>query len=142
VKATFVLFPLLGINNLLFLYNPGGDFNKYFVTCNTFFGSTQGIFVSVLYCFVCKDVRAAIQRSYQRFLARRSTNSLGQRCSSPRENGNSVVNGNGNGGDMLMVGITITNSCGRPTTPVLTKLEINGKQLIEGAEGGSQEAHL
>ncbi|CAL8139941.1 unnamed protein product [Orchesella dallaii] len=76
VKATFILFPLLGINNLLFLYNPGGEFNKYFVIFNTLFGSTQGISVSILYCFVCKDVRDAIRRSYQRFLIRRSANSM------------------------------------------------------------------
>ncbi|CAL8137210.1 unnamed protein product [Orchesella dallaii] len=74
VKATFFLFPLLGLNNLLFLYNPGGDYQKYFVIFNTVFGSTQGIFVSILYCFVCKDVRKAIQRLYQRYTVRRSAN--------------------------------------------------------------------
>ncbi|CAL8137232.1 unnamed protein product [Orchesella dallaii] len=76
VKATFVLFPLLGINNLLFLHNPGGEFNKYFVIFNAIFGSTQGIFVSILYCFVSKDVRAAIHRVYRRYASRRSANSI------------------------------------------------------------------
>ncbi|CAL8145734.1 unnamed protein product [Orchesella dallaii] len=84
VKATFVLFPLLGINNLPFLYNPGGEFNKYFVILNAVFGSTQGIFVTILYCFLCKDVKDAIGRTYRRFLARRSTNGI-PRYQSPRD---------------------------------------------------------
>ncbi|CAL8139983.1 unnamed protein product [Orchesella dallaii] len=76
VKATFVLFPLLGINNLLFLYDPGGEYHKYFVLFNAILGSTQGIFVSILYCFVSKDVRAAIHRLYRRYTIRRTANSM------------------------------------------------------------------
>ncbi|CAL8145743.1 unnamed protein product [Orchesella dallaii] len=87
VKATFVLFPLLGINNLLFLYNPGGDYNKCFVILNAVFGSTQGISVAVLYCFVNKDVRDAIHRLVQRYTVRRTANSM--RLSNSR--GSSVV---------------------------------------------------
>lgn len=41
VKATILLFPLLGINNLLFLYNPGGGMKRTFVILNTVFQSTQ-----------------------------------------------------------------------------------------------------
>ncbi|CAL8145898.1 unnamed protein product [Orchesella dallaii] len=74
IKATLILFPLLGVNNLLFVYNPGGEFNKYFVILNSLCGSTQGIFVAILYCFVSRDVREAIRREYIRFLARRGTN--------------------------------------------------------------------
>lgn len=40
-KATIVLFPLLGLSNLLFLYNPGGVLDKYYVILNALFGSTQ-----------------------------------------------------------------------------------------------------
>ncbi|CAG7726213.1 unnamed protein product, partial [Allacma fusca] len=76
VKATAVLFPLLGINNLLFLINPGKDYEYYYLIINTILQSTQGIFVSLLYCFICKDVKDAIRREYGRFSARRSANSI------------------------------------------------------------------
>jgi hypothetical protein len=50
VKATALLFPLLGINNLLFIYNPGGDYKRTFVILNTVFQSTQvGSFSCDLY---------------------------------------------------------------------------------------------
>ncbi|CAL8145904.1 unnamed protein product [Orchesella dallaii] len=76
IKATLILFPLLGVNNLIFIYNPGGDYNKYYVICNTLFGSTQGIFVAIFYCFVSRDVRDAIRRQYRRYLSRRSANAI------------------------------------------------------------------
>ncbi|OXA51482.1 Corticotropin-releasing factor receptor 1 [Folsomia candida] len=84
VKATILLFPLLGINNLLFLYNPGGGMKRTFVILNTVFQSTQGIFVSVLYCFLSSDVRDAIRRQYRRFAARRSANSVRRNARSNR----------------------------------------------------------
>ncbi|CAL8137234.1 unnamed protein product [Orchesella dallaii] len=91
VKATFVLFPLLGINNLLFLYNPGGEYNRMFVLLNTGFGSTQGIFVSILYCFVSKDVREAIRRRFRRFRVHRNGYSIRSRETLSQRNV-SVVN--------------------------------------------------
>ncbi|CAL8137212.1 unnamed protein product [Orchesella dallaii] len=125
VKATLVLFPLLGMNNLLFLYNPGGAFNKYFIIFNTSFGSTQGIFVSIFYCFICQDVRKAIARRYQRFMVRRDVNVMIQRCPSPRENGNSSV----------VVCIPANNSY-RLGSPCITRLQGNGGEVATG------ETHL
>ncbi|CAG7827927.1 unnamed protein product, partial [Allacma fusca] len=35
----------------------------------------QGIMVSVLYCFICRDVRDCVRREYWKFSARRSFSS-------------------------------------------------------------------
>ena len=41
VKATLVLFPLFGANNLLFLYNPGGDYEAAYMITNASFQASQ-----------------------------------------------------------------------------------------------------
>ncbi|CAG7729136.1 unnamed protein product [Allacma fusca] len=71
-KATAVLFPLLGINNLIFFVNPGGSGEAYYMMTNAILQPLQGIIVSVLYCFVCNDVKLAIKREWKRFSARKS----------------------------------------------------------------------
>jgi len=41
VKATLILFPLLGINNLVFVYNPEGDYEDAYILSNAILQSTQ-----------------------------------------------------------------------------------------------------
>ncbi|XP_035826613.1 PDF receptor-like [Aplysia californica] len=59
IKATVVLLPLLGVANLLFLSQPSqsGTVMAFYRVVNTVLPSCQGIFVSVLYCFMNSEVR-------------------------------------------------------------------------------------
>jgi len=59
------------MTNLLCIFNPGGPYNKYFVIFNTFFGSTQGLFIAIFYCFAHRDVHEAFNKKYERYLAHR-----------------------------------------------------------------------
>ncbi|CAG7829369.1 unnamed protein product, partial [Allacma fusca] len=40
-KATAILFPLLGMTNLIFFYNPGGEGQKYYMVANASIQSFQ-----------------------------------------------------------------------------------------------------
>jgi hypothetical protein len=55
-------------------FHQGVNFisNEFTFSCFIF----QGIFVSILYCFLSSDVRDAVRRQYRRFKARRSANAL------------------------------------------------------------------
>ncbi|CAG7694874.1 unnamed protein product [Allacma fusca] len=70
-KATAILFPLLGITNLVFFHNPGGTGQKYYMVAQASIHSLQGIITSILYCFICKDVREALRREYYKFQVKR-----------------------------------------------------------------------
>ncbi|CAG7716366.1 unnamed protein product, partial [Allacma fusca] len=59
-KSTLILFPLLGITNLMFFFNPGGSGQAYYMMANAIIQPLQGILVSVLNCFLTTDVRAAV----------------------------------------------------------------------------------
>nr|XP_053652018.1 corticotropin-releasing factor receptor 1-like [Cherax quadricarinatus] len=69
IKATAVLFPLLGITNLLFAVNPGGkgDLEGAYMLTNALFQSSQGVFVSVLYCFLNGEVQELVQKKWQQY---------------------------------------------------------------------------
>ncbi|XP_027197135.2 LOW QUALITY PROTEIN: corticotropin-releasing factor receptor 2-like [Dermatophagoides pteronyssinus] len=68
IKATALLFPLLGISHLLFCINPddNGRLEDAYLIFNAFLQSSQGIFVSILYCFMDTDVQQALKLTYQR----------------------------------------------------------------------------
>lgn len=41
MKATLVLFFVLGVNNLLMVYNPGDEYEKLYIIANSVLGATQ-----------------------------------------------------------------------------------------------------
>jgi len=78
VRATLILFPLLGITNLLFFINPkNGTHDKIYMLFNASMQSSQGIFLAILYCFCNSEVQDTIKRKMHRRLvtneARRAT---------------------------------------------------------------------
>ncbi|XP_055951558.1 corticotropin-releasing factor receptor 2-like [Argiope bruennichi] len=76
IKATALLFPLLGIPHLLFCINPkdNGKLEEAYMIVNAFVKSSQGLFVSVLYCFMNNDVQTALRKAYMRAIIRRNPN--------------------------------------------------------------------
>ncbi|XP_042900068.1 corticotropin-releasing factor receptor 1 [Parasteatoda tepidariorum] len=76
IKATALLFPLLGIPHLIFCVNPkdNGKLEDAYMIFNAFVKSTQGLFVSVLYCFMNNDVQTALRKAYMRSVLRRTPN--------------------------------------------------------------------
>ncbi|KAL8612207.1 hypothetical protein ACOMHN_048306 [Nucella lapillus] len=77
IKATMVLLPLLGMTNLLFFMKPHDDDGPGMVAyrvINAVLPPCQGIFVSLLYCFMNGEVQSAIKKKWQRFRLSRSMN--------------------------------------------------------------------
>ncbi|GAB6025967.1 hypothetical protein CHUAL_011936 [Chamberlinius hualienensis] len=72
IKATAVLFPLLGLPNLFIGNNPNddGSFENVYLYANTAMESSQGIFVAILYCFTNCEVITALKKEYTRFMYR------------------------------------------------------------------------
>ncbi|KAG7176323.1 Corticotropin-releasing factor receptor 2-like 1 [Homarus americanus] len=72
IKATAVLFPLLGITNMLFAINPGdkGNLEGAYMLTNAILQSTQGVFVSVLYCFVNGEVQELLRKRWRQYRMR------------------------------------------------------------------------
>ncbi|XP_064454749.1 corticotropin-releasing factor receptor 1-like [Ornithodoros turicata] len=75
-KATALLFPLLGITHLFFCINPRDDahFETAYVICNALLQSSQGLSVSVLYCFVNSEVQTVVRNAYVQAQIRRNPN--------------------------------------------------------------------
>ncbi|XP_077559315.1 corticotropin-releasing factor receptor 2-like [Haemaphysalis longicornis] len=77
IKATVLLFPLLGITHLLFCINPQDEdmgLKEAYMIINAILQSSQGIFVSVLYCFMNSEVQTAVRNAYLRAAIRRNPN--------------------------------------------------------------------
>ncbi|XP_023329932.1 corticotropin-releasing factor receptor 2 [Eurytemora carolleeae] len=74
VRATLILFPLLGITNLLFFINPKSVKRKehefIYMLVNTVLKSSQGILISFLYCFFNTEVQEALKRMLRRIKTR------------------------------------------------------------------------
>ncbi|KAK4313510.1 hypothetical protein Pmani_015145 [Petrolisthes manimaculis] len=75
IRATVILFPLLGITNLLFAVNPGdkGDLEDAYMLTNAMLQSSQGVFVSVLYCFLNSEVREVLRKRWRQYRTRHSS---------------------------------------------------------------------
>lgn len=67
VKATAVLFPLLGLTNALSIMKaPGQSAEAVYRITYAILQSSQGAFVAVIYCFLNSEVRAAIKKKWYR----------------------------------------------------------------------------
>ncbi|CAC5382584.1 unnamed protein product [Mytilus coruscus] len=73
IRATIILFPLLGLTNIIFLYNPEdrGSLQLTYHITNALLQSTGGILLSVLYCFMNGEVQRVIKQKWTRFNIRR-----------------------------------------------------------------------
>ncbi|XP_076352606.1 corticotropin-releasing factor receptor 1-like [Tachypleus tridentatus] len=81
IKATALLFPLLGITHLLFCINPRGRLERAYMITNAVMQSSQGLFLAVLYCFMNSEVQNALRNAYQRAALRR--NPTNHSCRNP-----------------------------------------------------------
>lgn len=74
MKATALLFPLLGITQLLFCINPRDDayLEHAYMLTNAILQSSQGLFVAVLYCFCNTEVQSVLAAAYKRAIMRRN----------------------------------------------------------------------
>lgn len=86
IKATMVLLPLLGMTNLLFFLKPHDDSPGMvaYRVINAILPPCQGVFVSLLYCFMNGEVQSVIKKKWQRFRLSRSVNSRASRRRSSR----------------------------------------------------------
>ncbi|XP_071546588.1 corticotropin-releasing factor receptor 2-like [Panulirus ornatus] len=86
IKATAVLFPLLGITNLLFAVNPGdkGDLEDAYMLTNALLQSSQGVFVSVLYCFLNAEVQELLRKRWRQYRMRQLGHPISQRRKSTK----------------------------------------------------------
>ncbi|XP_064122174.1 vasoactive intestinal polypeptide receptor-like [Macrobrachium nipponense] len=73
IKATLILFPLLGITNLLFAINPRdkGRLEGAYMVTNALLQTSQGILVSVLYCFLNTEVQSYLRKRWRRYRLQR-----------------------------------------------------------------------
>ncbi|XP_076327989.1 corticotropin-releasing factor receptor 1-like [Tachypleus tridentatus] len=72
IKATALLFPLLGITHLLFCINPRGTLERAYMITNATMQSSQGLFLSVLYCFTNSEVQTTLRIAYYRSVLKRN----------------------------------------------------------------------
>lgn len=79
IRATVVLFPLLGITNLLFAVNPGdkGDLESAYMLTNAILQSSQGLFVSVFYCFLNTEVQELLRKRWRQYRTRQRDRPIG-----------------------------------------------------------------
>ncbi|XP_013418466.1 corticotropin-releasing factor receptor 2-like [Lingula anatina] len=83
LKAILVLFPLLGITYLLYVLPSNDKISKaaYHIV-NAILQSSQGIFVSIIYCFLNGEVQAAIKKKWQRYQLQKFGSVRGKRRTS------------------------------------------------------------
>ncbi|XP_077863759.1 corticotropin-releasing factor receptor 2-like [Saccoglossus kowalevskii] len=119
-KATAVLLPLLGVTNILFMFENSGDRLKMkgaiYGIIQALLNSTQGILVAILYCFLNKEVRSTIRRKFSRF--RREKNRRDRRRFSKTSTylmtSSTEVNTGRNGVDSSHASNRTSVDCGQP----------------------------
>jgi len=75
LRATAFLFPLLGMNQLIFCVNPNEEeFEDAYLVINSVLQSSQGMLVAILYCFKNTQVKSLIKAAYCRHVMVRNVN--------------------------------------------------------------------
>ncbi|XP_062567431.1 corticotropin-releasing factor receptor 2-like [Saccostrea cucullata] len=83
IRATVILMPLLGLTNLIMLFNPndGGSYASVYQVTNVVLHSNQGILISIFYCFLNGEVRRVIKQKYRRMKIQRILKNSSRRYS-------------------------------------------------------------
>lgn len=84
-KSTLVLMPLFGVNYTVFLIFYLIDEKLIWMICDSLFGSFQGFFVAILYCFSNGEVKAEIKPHIKNLLIFLATNNFTKYCFPGRE---------------------------------------------------------
>jgi hypothetical protein len=86
LRATAFLFPLLGMNQLFFCVNPRDEdqFEDAYLLFNSILQSSQGMLVTILYCFMNTQTKAVIKAAYCRHVMVRNVNNSTQRLNDSR----------------------------------------------------------
>uniref|UniRef100_A0AAF5DT51 G-protein coupled receptors family 2 profile 2 domain-containing protein n=1 Tax=Strongyloides stercoralis TaxID=6248 RepID=A0AAF5DT51_STRER len=66
IKATLLLVPLLGVSNILLFYEPDQQDGPYMLY-SAILQNSQGIFISILYCFLNSEIQHAVKRQLNKF---------------------------------------------------------------------------
>jgi len=133
VRATLILFPLLGMTNLLFFINPKNlnipEHQYVYMVVNSVLKSSQGIFLSFLYCFFNNEVQETLKRHFRRFHTQATLQGdCSRRCSNVkgRLGGRSSLNPNSTATafTMELVAISPTYGVSDANSPRLKSQEI------------------
>ncbi|XP_044760451.1 vasoactive intestinal polypeptide receptor 1-like isoform X2 [Coccinella septempunctata] len=87
-KSTLVLVPLFGVNYVVlfgFQYISNEVVNLVWYACDSLFGSFQGFFVAVLYCFMNGEVKAEVKPILREILPFLATHKIFKLCFPCRE---------------------------------------------------------
>ncbi|XP_076264130.1 secretin receptor-like isoform X2 [Rhynchophorus ferrugineus] len=84
-KSTLVLVPLFGVNYSVFLIFYFMKEELIWMICDTLFGSFQGFFVAILYCFLNGEVKAEMKPYFKNLMIFLATNNITRHCFPGRE---------------------------------------------------------
>ncbi|KAK2141711.1 hypothetical protein LSH36_1054g00022 [Paralvinella palmiformis] len=99
VKATVILFPLLGMAHILLFFKPhqlGEAWEMAYRVIHAIFQASQGILVSVIYCFMNSEVRIAIMKKWRRYKSARMDKGDRRRSSGLARTSTCLIPINGN----------------------------------------------